>query len=503
MRTLLRRFPFLVVPIALLATALLLTRGSRAFADGDKPAAPPDAGMDGAGMDPAGMDGDGMDPAMDGEAKGDGDEEDSDTPVPLQQRVEQAVGKGVKWLKQRQLPDGSWGLVEGNATYGGGKGGNSYKHPAGATALALYTLLKCKEPLADPVIQKGFKYLRDKQKQPGGAYETSMLLLAVTAVADPFKKVKASEAQGEKVKFPSGDWRDWAQKLHDNLLAKRAKAKTLGWRYMVEGVSAAPGGNEDLSSTQLAALSLLAAERCGIKTDSKVWNEIITFSMKQQADDGPEWDRAVYDKKKGPDGAKPAPGGADPDKGRYAPPPGAKPTKDRCRGFAYIKSDTLSADEGQPTGGMTACGVCNIMMARYILSKGDNKLWANRDQKLVQQSIYDGCAWLDANWLTYGNPGKQSENVYHIYHMYCCERAFDLIGNNLLGKHYWYNDFSGELVARQHEKGYWNSNSTHKPEEVLDTCFALLVLKRSTKGGIPYGSVTGGGDEPPEDNRGK
>ena len=498
---LLRRCPWLVLPVALMATAFLLARGSRAFAEGEKPGNPPDSG---AGMDGAEPGMDGAEPGMDAEPKGDGDEEDSDTPVATQEKVQRAVDRGVKWLKQRQLPDGSWGLVEGNAAYGGGNTGTAYKHPAGATALALYTLLKCKEPVTDPVVMKGFKYLRDKQKQPGGAYETSMMLLAVTAVADPFKKVKASEAQGDKVKFPAGDWRDWAQKLHDNLLAKRAKAKMLGWRYMVEGnVATPPGGNEDLSSTQLAVLSLLAAERCGIKTDSKVWNDVIGYSMKQQADDGPEWDRSVYDRKKGPDGAKASPGGSDPEKGRYAPPPGAKPTKDKARGFAYIKSDKLSADEGQPTGGMTACGIGNIMVARYVLSKREDKAWANRDQKAVQQSIYDGCAWLDANWLTYGNPGKQSENVYHIYHMYCCERAFDLIGNNLLGKHYWYNDFAGELVARQHEKGFWNSNSTHKPEEVLDTCFALLVLKRSTKGGIPYGSITGGGDEPPEDNRGK
>ena len=60
-----------------------------------------------------------------------------------------------------------------------------------------------------------------------------------------------------------------------------------------------------------------------------------------------------------------------------------------------------------------------------------------------------------------------------------------------------------QLVGRQNEKGFWDSNSTHKPGEVLDTCFSLLFLKRSTKGGIPYGSITGGGDEPPADNRGR
>ena len=42
------------------------------------------------------------------------------------------------------------------------------------------------------------------------------------------------------------------------------------------------------------------------------------------------------------------------DKGRYAPPAGEKPPKDHCRGFAYIKSDKLTPDEGGPVGSMTA-----------------------------------------------------------------------------------------------------------------------------------------------------
>ncbi len=473
----------LLVPIALLAIVLFISpRESRVFADGDAPAPPPEAGMDG------------------DEPKGDGDEEDSDTPVATQEKVKLATDRGVKWLKQAQLPNGSWGDIVGNAIYGNGKG-TAFHPPCGSTALALYTLLKCKEPLTDSVVVKGFKFLRDKHKKPNHAYEISMALLAVTATADPFKKVKASVDQGDRVKFPSGDWQQWAQMLHDHLLAKRTKAKTSGWRYMLEGnTNTAPGGNEDLSSTQLAALALLAAERCGIKTESKVWVDIMKYSMRQQSDDGPDWDRAVYDMKAK---SAPAPGAgpsSDPDKGRYAPPPGEKAVKDRSRGFAYIKSDKLPPDQGGPTGSMTACGVSNLMMGRYLLAKRDDKLWANFDQKVVQQSIYDGCAWLDSNWLAYGNPQGDG---YHIYHMYCCERAFDLIGNNLVGKHSWYTEFASELVARQHEKGYWMTDSTHKPKEVLDTCFALLVLKRSTKGGIPYGSITGGGDEPPEDNRGK
>ena len=487
MRTRFRIASPLSAPVALLAAALALGGGSRALAEEGNPAPPvaPEA------------------PAPEGQPADDGDADDSDTPVSLQDRVKKAVESGVKWLKQAQLPNGSWGDIVGNRNYGDSKG-DAYHHPAGSAALALYTLLKCKEPLSDPVIQKGFKFLRDKHKKPGGAYETAMMLLAVTATADPFKRVKASEAQGDKVRFPTPEWQTWAQSLRDHLLGKRAKAKVSGWRYMVDdndpktiNTGGAPGGNEDMSCTQLAVLALLAAERCGMKTDSKIWNEIINFTLKQQEDEGPEWDRAVYDRKNAPTAA-PAGG----DKSRYAPPPGTATPKDNVRGFAYIKSKTLPPDEGTATGGMTACGVGNLMVARYVLARRDDKVWEGRDQKSVQRGIYDGCAWLDANWLTWGNPKKVAENKYDIYHMYCCERAFDLIGNNLVGKHAWYSDFAEELTTRQDATGFWNSGSTHKPEAVLDTCFALLVLKRSTKGGIPAPSVTGGGDAPPDDNRG-
>ncbi len=503
-----RILPHLFAFTALFAVVAFFSGGRQAYADDP----PTDPGMADPGMADPGMADPGMgEPGMaEGDSAEDPDDADPDTPQDLLDSIGKAIKKGVMWLKQRQNPDGSWGLIEGNSVYGGGKMNNEYKHPAGATALALYALLKCKESVDDPVVKKGFKFLRDKYKQPGSSYETSMVILAVTARADPFKKISASESAGDKVKL-TGEDRQWAQDLVKYLLAKRDKARTRGWRYNVQSpgvtMAAPPGGNEDNSSTQLAALALLAAERCGIKADGKVWNDMITFAMQQQQDEGPEWERAVYDRPKtGASGAAPAPapGGTDPDKGRYAPAkPDEKPVKDKARGYAYIKSDKLGPDEGGPTGGMTAAALGTICMARYVLNRRSDPLWAKRDQAIVQQSIYDGLAWLDANWSPFNNPLKQSENVFHIYYMYCCERAFDLIGNRLLGKHYWYVEMAKQLINRQTAKGYWDSESTHKPREVLDTSFALLFLKKATKGGIPFPSVTGGGDEPPVDNRGK
>jgi hypothetical protein len=500
MRDLRRFLPFLLVPLGLLAASLLLHGGPSAFAE-DKPT-PPAGGEPPAMGDAGGMEDPGAAPAAP-----DPDDDESDAPPALNERVKKAIKNGITWLKNHQLSDGGWGNVEGNHSYGAGKTGDQYKHPAGATALALYTLLKCKVPMDDPYIKKGFKFLKDKYPVPGSSYETSMMLLAVTATADPFKRFSASAgaAEAQKVKL-AGEWLAWATKLKDALLAKRSKSHTLGWRYNLEAAGTkgggTPGGEEDLSSTQLATLALLAADRCNVKVDSKVWHDIATFSMKQQQDDGPEWERAVYDRKA--QAAKkdtPAPSGGD-----YAKPKPNDPKspKDRARGFAYIKSDKLSPDEGQATGGMTACGIGNLQMVRYVLGPGKRKdaAWEPRDAEALQR-VYDGCAWLDQNWSPAANPGKKNENVYHIYYMYCVERAFDLIGNQLLGSHHWYSEMAEQLCGMQRDKGFWNSQSAHKPEEVLDTCFALLVLKQATRGGIPYGSVTSPGDEPPVDNRGK
>src|SRR5438105_3678970 len=201
MSTLRRLLPFALIPLGLLSVLMMLGRGSPVFAD-EKPGTPPggtEPGMADPAMGEPGMGEPGMgEPGMD-EAK-DPDDED-DVPEALIPRVEKAIKKGVAWLKSHQLADGSWGVISGGSTYGGGKGG--------------------------------------------------------------------------------------------------------GYDGEVPGVTFAPppGGNEDLSSTQLAALALLACERCQIKTDSKVWNDIVNFSLKQQQDDGPEWDRVIYTKDNAPKAA--------------------------------------------------------------------------------------------------------------------------------------------------------------------------------------------------------
>lgn len=299
-------------------------------------------------------------------------------------------------------------------------------------------------------------------------------------VPDPVRvaAVAGAEREGE-VPAERGEDSQRVRAAIEQLDEPYRSVALLRWRYGLEG-AAPPGGAEDLSSTQLAALALLAAERCGIRVESRVWRDIVAFTLRQQEADGPARPRAVH-----------VPGATE---GTVA-----RPT-DRARGFAYLLSDTLHPDEGRPTGGMTACGIATLEIARYVLTAHGEALESKRADE-VQRAVYDGLAWLDANWSSFANPKKQRTNVYHLAWLYAAERAFDLLGVQRLGARLWYPEMAAQVVGRQAEKGFWDSDSTHKPQAVLDTSFALLFLHRTGKELVP--TVTDASDRPAADRRGR
>jgi hypothetical protein len=395
-----------------------------------------------------------------------------------------AIDRGLSWLKTKQNKNGGYGDLTGaqNArSYQGddGKTHATYGFAPGLTSLVIYTFLKCHVSLKDPAVSRAFDYIKkEKEDDPKSSYANAMLLLAVCATADTSKSTKASE----KVKPTlSGPYRGWAQKLVDDLLKQREETHTKVWRYQNgdDHGGPAPGGDEDLSSTQLAALALFAAHRCGVKVKPDVWEDILKFSLNQQDEDGP----LVTEK--------------DPRTGK---------TEDhKARGFSYIRSYKDNAGESHPSSGMTACGVANLMMCRFVLTDGGRKkdAWESRpDAKKVQDAVYDGLAWLQSNWEGYTNVHPSHQPVYTHYWHYALERAMDLVGNQKLGERFWYSDIGQELINRQDAKGFWRSGSTpYDPNDVLDTCFSLLFLRRATKGTIPFPSITGGSEDPPVDNR--
>ena len=337
------------------------------------------------------------------------------------------------------------------------------------------------------IVAKALDFIKSRKSFPS-SYELSMAILAATATGDPNKKAADSAAAGEKIKL-KGEWYAFAHDLVSQLAKRRSPA---GWRYNWANTKPETGGDQDLSSTQLAALALLAAERAGISVEGRIWNELAAFTFAQQDPDGPAHVRVLYPRHRVEGPAPGAPGAAP----TYAKPASPTELSDKARGFAYIRSKTLSADEGRPTGGMTACGMGIVATARWVLEERGEVVWKRRDPAVVDQALRDAAAWLDQSWSPFDNPGKTQFNIYHIYYLYCVERAMDLVGASRIGRHDWFVEMGSKLLAKQRTDGSWDSESAHRPRAVLDTCFALLFLSRATKGGIPLPAETDEGAAP-------
>ncbi len=436
---------------------------------------------------------------------GDSGEPPNDSSKPLPIRVNQAIDSGVLWLmrKNKWGPEkekvfigaaGNWSdEVTGNRLYDPNAKGDVYVHPTGCTALSLYALLKSGVPKDDPVIKKGFQWLRGgsaamvkggstkrmivNNRIPGGTYEIAVLILALEAKANPHKREKERERdlkfrlkKGEKLKLSvklDPEDEPWMKELVDAL--KKRLVGGSGWRYgMWNGTGWHNGtrGDKDLSASNLAMLAIAAAERCGFQQEGSLYAGVLKWTLGMQEKEGPEVERWEPGSKQSEEDA------------RYGPRP-----KDHARGFGYtgidVPADRDPEKEKVPTGSMTCCGLANILICTSFLEARENPLLTPDLAAKAEKAWWDGVAWLDFHWSVTDNINKSN---YHYYYLYCLERACDLKGINLLANHPWYNEGAQVLVDDQNftNSGAWTKNDTHGPHEVLNTCFALLFLNRAT-----------------------
>jgi len=187
---------------------------------------------------------------------------------PLQERVNEAIDRGVAWLKKTGSPYGKFGLIGGDTTYDGDS--RVYRYPHGCTSLALLTLLKCGVSPSDPVIKAGFAHLKSLGRIPDATYEIATLILALEARTNQVKRerkletvrrlrAKPGESVDLKIKLPGRD-RAWMRDLTKALLARWEDG---AWRYGLE--RKVQTGKHDLSNTQYAVMALYTAWRCGVR----------------------------------------------------------------------------------------------------------------------------------------------------------------------------------------------------------------------------------------------
>jgi hypothetical protein len=104
-----------------------------------------------------------------------------------------------------------------------------------------------------------------------------------------------------------------------------------------------------------------------------------------------------------------------------------------------------------------------------------------------------GLEWLVKNYDVMKNPRKTS--FASLYYLYGLERVGMLYGTEKLGNYEWYPDGAEYLLRIQKPGGDWHAGDSTPREPHVDTCFAILFLRRGTP---PLKAVaTGGSKEAP------
>ena len=159
------------------------------------------------------------------------------------------------------------------------------------------------------------------------------------------------------------------------------------------------------------------------------------------------------------------------------PPPGQRRVGARKAGatVATFRSKSVApqgwgySGKATPHGSMTVGAIGGLCILDYMLGKD----WRKDDD------VLEGLQWLNKNWSVTENPKKGAQ--WYMYYIYAIERAGMLFGTETIGDHKWYREGAEQLLSAQSGGGWGN---------VVDTCFAILFLRRATR---PLNVATGGG----------
>jgi len=214
-------------------------------------------------------------------------------------------------------------------------------------------------------------------------------------------------------------------------------------------------GFGDNSNTQFALLGLRAASRSKIIIPKETWKKAEEFLLTAQLPDG-GW--GYY----------------------YFPPELA----------ARVR---WSNPSNTSYGSMTAAGVCGLIITKVYSGE-----YAAGSVFKDTPAIKKGLNWLAKHLRFDRHPGvkcwKEPDappHPFHYYWLYSIERVGSILGIEKIGDHDWYQEGVDYLLKQQREDGSWgpgwgsgwsfNAKDVNLSDGIIiDTCFAILFLKKST-----------------------
>ncbi len=170
------------------------------------------------------------------------------------EEVEHAIHEGVRYLKEKQAPDGSWPDVDGAAR-------------TGVTSLVTLALMTAGEKPGSPKVQLALEFLRQFQPDQLNSTYSVGLQTMVFAAAEPVRdraRILANVEFLERGQIKLGERTPWPG----------------SWNYHI------PGRGGDNSNTQYALLGLNAAREAGVTVRPEVWLLSRTYFEVYQNRDG-------------------------------------------------------------------------------------------------------------------------------------------------------------------------------------------------------------------------
>lgn len=428
-----------------------------------------------------------------------------------QKEINEAIEKGIAYLKQAQAPDGTW--KKDSDTFGSNVS-------VGATAIGGLALLECKLAADDPTVQKAANYVRQTQIKEHGHrnYEMSAVILFLDRLGDPRDRpliqayalqiLAGQKANGgwgydcpiltttemqqlltflQATRLPLPEVRDPLQgaqgnkaNLEDPLKGAGAKgnqdepnkqekkeldqgpgkkaspapkpavpaAKSLSpkilsiplvyqWYFNkpppqnlpsinpAEALGSGQGfGRPDNSNTQFSLLALWAARRHGVPTERALMAAANRHSRSQNADGG--W--SYFDNEGG--------------LGAGGPTSRSVPTM-TCVGLLGLAMGHASTPV---KGGASAKTADNPAIGKGLEKLGEH---------------------------------ISIEEMNNFYLLWSVERVGMLYNLKTIGNKEWYDVGVEVVLPLQQQPGNWNARNYLGSTPALDTCFALLFLRRS------------------------
>jgi hypothetical protein len=382
-------------------------------------------------------------------------------PKPLtseeQAKVDRAIEKGIAFLKSTQREEGGWP----DKDHALPRGIKDWTKPLGYALLPGLALLESGVPADDLCVQKVADLLRRNTAKLNQTYGVSLAVLFLDRLGDAKDEELVRDLALRLIAFQgySGGWGyrcpklskksrdDLWKTLHDlpegeatgpagrlvppakvpptlrQLALFRPPAELLRRVEPLNKQYLLYVGTTDNSNTQFALLALWAARRHGVPVEWTMRLASQRFRLTQQRD------------------------------GTWS--------------YYYPAGGWRSSHRSSRS--MTTVGLLGLAVGHGLVRSGD---------KAVRGAIRDPQIERGFAALARHIGGQLGDDI-NLYFLWTLERVGVLYNQRTIQKKDWYAWGARRLLERQGKEGEWGVGGYHESRPIIDTCFALLFLKRA------------------------